>query len=58
MIEKINVICIDNTNYPLSLIINKKYEVFERKNNYVIIDENLEQNEYPKFLFCLEEEMK
>lgn len=58
MIEKINAICIDNTNYPLSLIINKKYEVFERKNNYVIIDENLEQNEYPKFLFCLEEEMK
>ena len=58
MIEKINVICINNANYPLSLIKNKKYEVFATNNNYLIIDENLEQNEYPKFLFCLEEYMK
>lgn len=45
------VICIDNKNYPLSLEINKEYEVLEKNDNFIIVDENLEDCEYPKSMF-------
>jgi hypothetical protein len=45
------VICINNINYPLSLEINKEYEVIEKNNYFIVVDSNLEDCEYPKELF-------
>lgn len=45
------VICINNKHYPLSLEINKEYEVIEKNNHYLIVDHNLEDCEYPKDIF-------
>lgn len=45
------VICIDNKDYPLSLNINKEYEVLEDGNYYLIVDDNSEDWKYPKYLF-------
>jgi hypothetical protein len=46
------VTCINNKYYPLSLSLNKIYNV-ERETsvNYIIIDENYEECEYPKEIF-------
>lgn len=49
--EKANVICIDNLNYPISLQINKIYEVLENDFFYIIIDENYDEHQYPKEIF-------
>ena len=45
------VICINNNDYPLSLELNKEYEVLEKDNLYVLLDHNLEDCEYTKELF-------
>lgn len=45
------VICVDNKNYPLSLELNKEYEVLEKGDFFILIDKNLEDCEYPKKLF-------
>ena len=49
--EKIRIICIDNTNYPVSLEVNKEYEGVDCGISYMIVDENYESYEYPKELF-------
>jgi len=44
--------CINNKNYPLALEIDKEYEVVEKDNYFfIIVDENLEECEYPKSIF-------
>lgn len=46
------VICKDNNYYPVSLEINKEYEVIREENEcYVIIDSNEEEYYYPKSIF-------
>jgi hypothetical protein len=46
------IICINNFGYPLSLELNKQYYfVSEKENHYIILDENLEECEFPKDLF-------
>lgn len=45
------VICINNIDYPLSLEVNKEYDVLEEGNYYYIVDDNLEDWKYPKYLF-------
>jgi hypothetical protein len=46
------VICINNKNYPLSLYLNKEYEVVRVEEFfYVILDETLEEYLYPIELF-------
>lgn len=47
------VICINNNYYPLSLELNKEYEVVENGDYFIITDDNLEDCEYPKELFRL-----
>lgn len=49
--EKVNVICINNSNYPISLEINRTYEALESDFFYIIIDENHDDHEYPKEIF-------
>jgi hypothetical protein len=42
------VICINNKNYPVSLSLNKEYEVVRIEEFfYVILDETLEEYLYP-----------
>jgi hypothetical protein len=48
---KIIIICVDNTNYPVSLELNKKYEATQNGNYYCIIDENFEDYKYPIEIF-------
>jgi hypothetical protein len=46
------VICINNKNYPISLSLNKEYEVVRTEEFfYVILDETLEEYLYPIELF-------
>jgi|694.fasta_scaffold45954_3 hypothetical protein len=46
------VICISNLYYPLSLSLNKEYQVFREKEFfYSILDDNLEEYFFPKNLF-------
>lgn len=47
-----NVICIDNKYYPLSLEIGKEYKVIKEENElYLIEDFSGEEYFYPKILF-------
>lgn len=52
--EKVNIICINNFDYPISLEINKKYEALDIGFFYLIVDENYEDNEYPKDIFVID----
>lgn len=46
------VTCISNKYYPLSLSLNKVYDVKKETNvGYAIVDENYEEWEYPKEMF-------
>jgi hypothetical protein len=51
MEKKVTIICIDNSNYPISLEINKTYEALESDFFYIIIDENYDHYEFPKEIF-------
>ena len=49
------VICKDNSYYPLSLCLNCKYKVIKETDiSYIIIDENKEEHNYPKEIFEVE----
>jgi hypothetical protein len=46
------VICINNKDYPISLVLNKEYDVVRRDGFfYVILDESLEEYLYPVDFF-------
>jgi hypothetical protein len=52
------VICINNSYYPVSLSLNKIYNVErETKVGYIIIDENHESWEYPKEIFEIKDDL-
>lgn len=51
------VVCIDNSYYPLSLSLNKEYNVIKDKDGFFsIIDNSLEEYFFPKNLFKVIEE--
>lgn len=46
------VICINNSYYPVSLSLNKKYNVLREEGLfYIIVDESYEEYLFPKELF-------
>lgn len=47
----IKVICINNDLYPLSLELNKEYDVKDMGDHYIIVDNNHEDCNFPKEIF-------
>jgi hypothetical protein len=51
----INVICINNEHYPVSLELNKEYEAKEQGDFYLIMNNDLEYEKFLKILFKIKE---